>query len=222
MVDLPPTEERAPTPGSGARSLRNLAYGERYDPTAVDRFGVWLSARRMRDAAGGFAGRRVADIGCGYHATFARTLLDQVAAMTLLDVSIAPELKQHARVRAIEGQLPDALSGIDDGSLDVVVCNSVLEHLWSPYEAIAHMHRVTAPGGRVLLNVPNWRGKWFLELTAFRFGVTPADEMNDHKNYYDPRDLWPLLVRAGFRPQDISCFRHKFGLNTFAICRKPG
>jgi hypothetical protein len=46
--------------------------------------------------------------------------------------------------------------------------------------------------------------------------------MDDHKAYYDPRDLWPLLVRAGFRPSDIRCFRHKFGLNTFAECRRAG
>ena len=43
--------------------------------------------------------------------------------------------------------------------------------------------------------------------------------MEDHKMYYDPRDLWPLLVRAGFRPSHIRVFRHKFRLNTFAVCR---
>ena len=45
--------------------------------------------------------------------------------------------------------------------------------------------------------------------------------MNDHKRYYDPRDLWPMLVEAGFVPSDIRCRRHKFGLNTFAVCRVP-
>ena len=38
--------------------------------------------------------------------------------------------------------------------------------------------------------------------------------------YYDPRDLWPMLVRAGFRPRAIKCHRHKLGLNTFAVCRR--
>ena len=28
-----------------------------------------------------------------------------------------------------------------------------------------------------------------------------------------------MLVRAGFRPSEIRCHRHKFGLNTFAACR---
>ena len=37
--------------------------------------------------------------------------------------------------------------------------------------------------------------------------------------YYDVRDLWPLLVAAGFRPSQIDCFSHKFGLNTFAVCK---
>ena len=46
--------------------------------------------------------------------------------------------------------------------------------------------------------------------------------MDDHKRYYDPRDLWPMLVAAGLRPSGIRCFTHKGGLNTFAACRVPG
>jgi SAM-dependent methyltransferase len=97
----------------------------------------------------------------------------------------------------------------------------VLEHLWEPQEALGHFHRILAPGGVAILNVPSWLGKPFLELAAFRLGVSPRDEMNDHKSYYDPKDLWPMLVRAGFRPSLIRCHRHKFGLNTSAICRVP-
>ncbi len=33
--------------------------------------------------------------------------------------------------------------------------------------------------------------------------------------------IWPMLVAAGFRPSQIRCFSHKFGLNTFAVCRAP-
>ena len=52
------------------------------------------------------------------------------------------------------------------------------------------------PAASCLVNVPSWRGKRFLELSAFRLGLSPAEEMDDHKRYYDPRDLWPLLVRG--------------------------
>jgi SAM-dependent methyltransferase len=202
------------------RDLRSRSFGQDYTPTAVDRFGVWLSARRMHRASGGFDHKRVADIGCGYHATFARTLLPTVATLVLVDVSLAPDIRASPKVQAIEGRLPDALADIPSGSLDVVMCNSVVEHLWLPEETITELARITAADGTLLINVPSWRGKWFLELAAFRLRVSPADEMNDHKTYYDPRDLWPLLRRAGFRPDHIRCFRHKFGLNTFAVCRK--
>jgi SAM-dependent methyltransferase len=200
------------------RDLRNRAYGQEHTLTPVDRLGIWLSGRRIRNAAGGFAAKRVADIGCGYHATFAMSLQNQVSALTLVDVAISPAVKAAAPVHALEGHLPAVLAPIPEGSHDVVICNSVIEHLWEPEATLSEIRRILAPGGVALINVPSWRGKWFLEFSAFRLGLSPADEMDDHKAYYDPRDLWPLLVRSGFLPRDVRCFKHKFGLNTFAVC----
>jgi SAM-dependent methyltransferase len=202
------------------RDLRQRAFGQDLEPTVVDRFGTFLSARQIRRTVGTFAGKRVADIGCGYHARLAASLLASVDRMLLVDVALAPTLKADPRVIAIEGFVPEALNVIPSSSLDVLICNSVLEHLWDPLETLREFWRLLAPGGIALVNVPSWRGKWFLELSAFRLGFSPAEEMDDHKRYYDPKDLWPLLVEAGFRPRDVRCFRHKFGLNTFAQCRK--
>jgi SAM-dependent methyltransferase len=199
-------------------TLRETSFGEQYRLTPVDRFGIWLSSRQIRRHST-FAGKRVADFGCGYHATLARTLMGQAAHLTLADVSLAPDLKCDTRITAIEGVLPASLYGLPDESLDLILCVSVLEHLWEPMQALREFHRLLAPGGTCLINVPSWRGKRFLELSAFRLGLSPAEEMDDHKMYYDPRDLWPHLVRAGFRPSRTRCFSHKFGLNTFAICK---
>jgi SAM-dependent methyltransferase len=197
---------------------REASFGEGYEPTLVDRFGVWLSAQQIRRHVSTFRGKRIADLGCGYHAAFTRTVLDEVESATLVDVSIADDLKSLHKVKAIEGGLPESLRGLPDGTLDVVLIVSVLEHLWEPLETLTQIRRILAPGGVCLVNVPSWRGKRYLELAAFKFGVAPAAEMDDHKTYYDVRDLWPLLVRAGFLPSDIRCFSHKFGLNTFAVC----
>jgi SAM-dependent methyltransferase len=202
-----------------ARSERLSAFGQGGGPSVVDRFGVWLSARALRREVGSFSGKRLGDFGCGFHATFARSVLDDVASAVLVDVALADDLKSDRRVEAIEGQLPEALAGIPDRSLDVTMCISVLEHLWDPLEMLRELRRLTAQGGVCLINVPTWRGKRFLELSAYRLGLSPREEMDDHKRYYDPRDLWPLLVSAGFVPHSIRCYRHKFGLNTFAACR---
>jgi len=99
-----------------------------------------------------------------------------------------------------------------------VMIVSVLEHVADAPGLLREAKRLLAPGGVALINVPSWRGKTLLEFSAFRLGTSPAAEMDDHKMYYDVRDLWPMLVAAGFRPSRIRCFPHKFGLNTFAVC----
>jgi SAM-dependent methyltransferase len=200
--------------------MRERAFGQDYQPTVVDRFGVWLSAHQIRKFSGSLKGKKLGDFGCGYNATFVRSVLKDLERAVVIDSAIAPDLKQQANVTAIEGMLPDALKQLPTRSLDVVLCVSVLEHLWDPQTALQECYRITRPGGVCMFNVPSWRGKRFLEFSAFRLGLSPKDEMDDHKTYYGVRDLWPLLVRAGFLPSNIRCFSHKFGLNTFAVCTK--
>jgi SAM-dependent methyltransferase len=202
-------------------TARRAAYGQNSQPTVVDKFGIWLSARSVHRHAE-LDGRRVADLGSGFQASLARKVLDEVASLTLVDLALADDLKADERVRAIEGPLPASLAELEDASLDVVLCLSVLEHLTEPQRMLDEIHRVLVPGGVALVNVPTWLGKRFLELSAFRFGLSPAEEMDDHKRYYDPRDLWPMLVDAGFKPSEIRIRRHKFRLNTFAVCRVSG
>ncbi|GEM_PF-381154 len=40
--------------------------------------------------------------------------------------------------------------------------------------------------------------------------------MDDHKMYYNKRDLWPILVKSGFLPSNIKMKYHKFRMNLFA------
>ncbi len=201
-------------------STRTESYGQTWNPTFMDRFGVWLSARQLGRWVPSFAGKRVGDFGCGFHASFARTILAEAEKIVLVDVALAEDLQQDPKIEAITEPLLPALAKIRDESLDVIMCISVLEHLWEPLEAIKHFNRILAPGGICLLNVPSWRGKRYLELSAFKLKLSPEYEMNDHKMYYDVEDFWPLLVKAGFLPSRINCFHHKFGLNTFAACTK--
>jgi SAM-dependent methyltransferase len=203
-----------------ATTERSTSYGEGHKLTWVDRWGVWLSTRQVRRFIPSFAGKVVGDFGCGFSATFARRLIGVAMGLTLVDVSLSPDLKRDHRIKAIEGRLPEALGVIESGSMDVVLCLSVLEHLWHPLDALQECRRVLAPGGLCMINVPSWRGKYWLELSAFRLGLSPKLEIDDHKCYYDPKDLWPMLVKAGFPPSGIRCFKHKFGLNTFAVCRR--
>jgi SAM-dependent methyltransferase len=207
--------------GDLGAGVRAESFGQSHDLSVVDRFGIWLSYRQIEKHTGSLRGKAIGDFGCGYRAHLSSSALGEVAKAYLVDVALSPELKASPRVVALEGMLPEALKAVPDASLDVALHISVLEHLRDPRGMLRELYRVLAPAGRALVNVPSWRGKYFLELSAFRLGLSPKAEMDDHKNYYDVRDLWPLLVEAGFKPSNIRCWSHKFGLNTFAVCEKP-
>jgi hypothetical protein len=119
-----------------------------------------------------------------------------------------------------EGAIEETLPGLAPSSFDAVLLISVLEPLKDPQAVLAAARGLLRLSGVLLINVPTWRGKFFLEFSAFRLGLSPRVEMDDHKMYYDKRDLWPMLVKAGFRPSAIKLHYHKFGLNLFAVVRR--
>lgn len=195
------------------------AYGES-GSTWVDRFGVWLSQRAIRRWLPARPGLEVLELGCGYHAANLVNLPPNVARATAVDFRLAPRLRDDPRFVVHEGAIEQILPTLPEGRYDVVLLISVLEHLVDPLAVLRAIHAIVRPGGVLLVNVPTWRGKVFLEFSAFRLGLSPAVEMDDHKNYFDKRDLWPLLVQAGFRPSRIHLRTHKFGLNLFAVARR--
>ncbi len=194
---------------------RTGSYGER-GLTVVDRFGVYLSRRAVLKAIGDRHDLDILDIGCGHHASLLRALGPRLRSGLGVDLNISREAKNVESLSFREANLETVLPEIPSGSFDVVAMLSVLEHLWEPLSVLRDIHRVVRPGGVVLINVPTWRGKLFLEFSAFRLGTSPSEEMDDHKRYYDKRDLWPMLVQAGFRPRNLRLRYHKFRLNLFA------
>ena len=141
---------------------------------------------------------------------------DRIGHGTGVDFRISPELLQRPGLSFHQAPAEEVLPRLSPGSFDAILLISVLEHLRGPGAVLESVFRLLRPGGVLLVNVPTWRGKAFLEFSAFRLGLSPRIEMDDHKMYYDKRDLWPLLVRAGFRPSQIALSYHKFGLNLFA------
>jgi len=195
------------------------SYGQ-HGVSWVDRFGVWLSSRAIRRQLPPGGGLRAVELGCGYRATQLVALRDRLQEGVGVDFKIAPELRSLPGFAFHEGPVEDVLPKLKSGTFDVVLLISVLEHLYDPRAVLVAAQRLLRPGGVLLVNVPTWRGKLFLEFSAFRLGLSPKVEMDDHKMYYDKRDLWPLLVRAGFRPSLIRLSYHKFGLNLFAVATR--
>jgi SAM-dependent methyltransferase len=184
--------------------MRTKSYGESARLTIVDKFGIWLSEKMVRKYfnALGKPDNAFLDLGCGYRGRLLREFSGRVQTAVGVDVKVCGEIKSGS------------------STFDLVTMINVLEHLEEPLEALTGCHRLLKKEGLLLVNVPTWRGKFFLELSAFTFKLSPAEEIEEHRMYYDKKDLWPLLVKAGFKPGRIEMHYHKFGLNLFAACRK--
>jgi SAM-dependent methyltransferase len=196
-------------------SRKDESFGAR-GTSIVDRFGVWLSQRAIQKAIQNKESLEVLDLGCGYRASQLTAMASRLKRAVGVDFQIASELKGHPHLQFHECEIEAVFPRLEKESFDLVLMISVLEHLANPAFVLREVHSVLKPTGILLVNVPTWSGKFFLEFSAFRLGLSPKIEMDDHKMYYSKRDLWPLLVQAGFKPSQIHLSYHKFGLNLFA------
>jgi 2-polyprenyl-3-methyl-5-hydroxy-6-metoxy-1,4-benzoquinol methylase len=195
------------------------AYGQQR-LTFLDRLGVWLSQRAISRHLPNRSDLEILELGCGFQATQLMALRPRLKHGVGVDFRIEPQLKALNNLTFHEGTIEELLPRLAIERFDAILVISVLEHLHHPLSVIESARRLLKPSGVLLINVPTWLGKSFLEFSAFRLGLSPKLEMDDHTMYYDKRDLWPLLVRAGFKPSLIKLRYHKLGLNLFAVARR--
>lgn len=188
--------------------------------TLVDRLGVWLSQRAITKHLPPRNDLDILELGCGFQAKNLIALQPRIRKAVGIDFHVADVVKEIAKMEFIEGSIENAITQLNAESFDAILFISVLEHLWDPLPVLRGCYSWLKPGGVLLINVPTWLGKSFLEYSAFQLGTSPKIEMDDHKMYYDKRDLWPLLVRAGFLPSNIHMNYHKLRLNLFAVVNK--
>jgi len=185
--------------------------------TPVDRLGTWLSRRAILREIGSRCGLAVMELGCGFAARNLVAIEDRASRLVAIDYNLSGDLKSRPKFEVLELPAIPAMDKLAGNSFDLILVISVLEHLDNPFEVLSRCRGLLKPGGKLLINVPTWRGKLLLEFSAFRLGWSPKTEMDEHKMYYDKRDLWPLLVAAHFLPSHIRLRYHKFGLNLFAV-----
>jgi glycosyltransferase involved in cell wall biosynthesis len=81
------------------------------------------------------------------------------------------------------------------GGFDTVVCLNVLEHVSDPLAALRNMRSALAPGGRLVLYVPQGPGLY-----------STLDEVLGHRCRYDKRGLAEQLRQAGFEVEAMRDF----------------
>jgi SAM-dependent methyltransferase len=198
---------------------RSSSYGEN-GSTFVDRVRTALVGRSILRNLPKRTGMAALDLGCGYQAGYLRAIQSKLARGVGVDISVAEECDRLPGLEFVRGPIESTLPRLPSGEFDLVLFISVLEHLAEPLEALIHCRRVMNSNGVLMVNVPTWLAKPVLEFSAFQCGTSPACEMDDHKMYYGKRDLWPLLVKAGFKPSRIKLRYQRLGMVLFGLAAK--
>jgi SAM-dependent methyltransferase len=147
---------------------------------------------------------RLLDYGAGSGA-FARFMARrgfEVVGLEPYSLGVATEEAGLKLIRAPLAQVKGEL-----GKFDVITMWHVLEHVAHPVELLEDLRELLAPGGSLVVSVPNfasWQSRVF---TGSWFHLDPPR----HLVQFEPDTLTDCLRRAGFRVTDQAPFLPEYG-----------
>ena len=152
------------------------------------------------------AGRRCLDVGCGAGALGAA--LSAAGASHVAGIELHPDAAARARERLdvlVHGSVLDAPLPFADGEFDLIVFADVLEHLPDPDAALARCLPYLAPGGTVVVSVPNMRFYLVLaRLVADRWEYADHGVRDrTHLRIFSRRTLERMLAAHGLRIEHL-------------------
>jgi 2-polyprenyl-3-methyl-5-hydroxy-6-metoxy-1,4-benzoquinol methylase len=158
--------------------------------------------KRRRSASllrwSGLTAGRVLDVGCMFG-----FLLDEAARRGLETFGVEPSAEAAAAAAAkghtvVTGELADLVARHPGVRYDAIFAQHVLEHVPDPVGFLTTARGLLAPGGKVMLAVPNFDARLRrLAPSAWGWYQVPV-----HLVHYTPRALRALVERAGLHVVD--------------------
>lgn len=149
--------------------------------------------------------RTVLDVGCGAGA-FAELLRSRgVERITGIEPDPGRSVKAATRVdRLLATTVEDALEReLEDSTFDLIVAADVLEHLVDPWTVTARLATRLAPGGRLLISLPNVGSLEVVKQLVLRGDWRYDDDGifdRTHLRWFGRRTLRSMLADAGLAP----------------------
>ena len=155
---------------------------------------------------------RMLDVGCGYGVTGA-FLKEQGIVGQAFGVELVPEAAAEAR-KKLDGlweldlnQLTELPADLRQQKFDLVFCSHVVEHLVDPWRHLRNLFAITAPGGSLIVAVPNLRHFRTLFPIFFRGEFTYADAGTmdyGHLRFFTKKSIIATIEQAGFRVETVA------------------
>ncbi|MFA6518504.1 MAG: class I SAM-dependent methyltransferase [Candidatus Shapirobacteria bacterium] len=161
-------------------------------------------------------GDRVLDFGCGSQGYFLRKIADKIGYGLGIDLEINPKKSKNLEFKKQDKNIWNELKL---NSFNKVVMLAVLEHidLDKVSDLFAQFRRVLKTGGFLVMTTPTPPSKPMLEFMA-KIGLIDKAQIDDHKKYYERKDVVKLAKETGFKMVSYKLFQ--FGLNSEIVFEK--
>ena len=159
------------------------------------------------------------DLGCGNHPVFAHGM--DAEKKTGVDRLRRDAKQRYDDVALIDHDLGDMPLPLETGSCDVVTMLAVFEHLLPDRAGmlLGEIHRVLRDGGLLVMTTPAPWVDGLLRGLA-RVKLVSAEEIDEHQNICDRKQIRGMLQQAGFNSNTIVTGTFELGMNLWAAARK--
>ena len=165
--------------------------------------------------------RMIVDLGCGEGITLekaaARFPNSLVTGVDCLEENV--EICGKHRLSALQGDVYSL--DIESSTVNAALLLEVIEHLERPEQALAEIHRILVPGGKVIVMFPNDRAFRIARILTFKF--KEAFYEAGHVRQWTPREATEALRGQGFdvySARSIPFFAWSVSLHCVVAARK--
>jgi 2-polyprenyl-6-hydroxyphenyl methylase/3-demethylubiquinone-9 3-methyltransferase len=179
--------------------------------------------------AGGLAGKRIVDVGCG-GGILAEAMARRGATVTGIDLGEKPI--KVAQLHALESgvavdyrlQSAEALAAEEAGTFDIVTCMEMIEHVPEPASTIAACARMARAGGHVFFSTLNRNAKSFVFAIVgaeYVLGLLPRGT-HEYARFIRPSELAGWARESGLEVRDLTGMTYNPLTRTYALGRDVG
>jgi 2-polyprenyl-3-methyl-5-hydroxy-6-metoxy-1,4-benzoquinol methylase len=150
-------------------------------------------------------GRKALDVGAA-DGFLSERLTAQGWSVTALERDPALAARAHGRCKEVVVADLEAAPPLLHGPFEAIVYGDVLEHLSDPRGALEALDRTLAPGGTVIVSVPNVAHLWVrLSLLLGRFDYADRGILDrTHLRFFTRRTLVAFLREAGLEVSELA------------------
>jgi len=176
--------------------ILNNHYGKEYFAwqSSIGEFGGWANLSKFSP----FISKNddVLDFGCG-----GGYLLKELSCRSRTGVEVNESAVKVAINNGIK--VYKSVNDVPDNSVDVLISNNALEHVYQPFDEIKALYSKLRKGGKVIFVVP-------CESISY---VYKEEDINCHLYSWSPMCAGNLFTQAGFKVLESKPYMHKWPPN---------